>query len=870
MVRYATDREPNLEDLVERYILRNWEAQDEPEHLRTIRDRLLRNDQQALQLLGQYQRIREREEGISIYKIKEYWLLRLSGIVVQKNNDLVVYNPIYRRIFNADWIEEQLSQLRPYAKTLEDWLHSQRSPEYLLPEKALEKALKWAEGRKLSAVDYEYISASQGQFLQQQLTKAKKRANQLLSWGGIIGLGIIIGSVFIAQKQVQRIKDGARLTQNGDRLLSNFKAQELDTLVSALEQGKQLQGMVKPRSSLRDYPSLTPLTNLNYMLANIREIDRLKISESFPPPKIVLSSNAETIAILENGDTISIRSRANNWQPLSLPVSEKVNDVMLSPDGREIAILSDNNLSLGSVAPKPEILASFPKADKVAFNAQNTQLALADYNQGKLWLQDKQTQQRKLLAEILDRFTSLKFSPDGQWLAVGTDKGQVNLYSTKSQKLVKAIEQAHPSEVTDISFSPDNQTFVSADNQGNIKLRQRGGSLIWSFSAGDKGAINCIYFLSPTQIISAGDDKTIKVWGKDGKLHATYQGHNNPIENLGVTPDNQQLISLANDGEMRTWLLPKVPRTAKKFNLDRVDFAPSILVAENAADPGKILLSRLDGTQLATPVTWKDITAASFSPDGKTLALASLGVVTRYNLNGEEINRFESKASQVWSLSFSPNGKLLAMGKDTGKVELHSLEKKSFKILESKDQDWITSVTFSPDGQLIAGGDKRGNLNIWKIDGTLVNRSQEHREAITALKFSPNGQLLVSASRDGSLKLWNNGGKLLQNLLGHQLAVKSVDFQQDGTIFASGGEDGTIRFWSHRGDFLSSLPASESAIAGLNFSEDGSTLTSVDAEAEVQQWKLSIPDLVGNGCKHLKNYLEKNLPQVCQESLRLE
>jgi hypothetical protein len=46
-----------VEQLVLERIIDNWESQDEPEHLRTIRDRLLRNEQRAGRLLGIYQQI---------------------------------------------------------------------------------------------------------------------------------------------------------------------------------------------------------------------------------------------------------------------------------------------------------------------------------------------------------------------------------------------------------------------------------------------------------------------------------------------------------------------------------------------------------------------------------------------------------------------------------------------------------------------------------------------------------------------------------------------------------------------------------------------------------------------------------------------
>ena len=46
-----------VEHLVQKRLLENWESQDEPEHLKTIRDRLLRNTQRSGRLLDIYQQI---------------------------------------------------------------------------------------------------------------------------------------------------------------------------------------------------------------------------------------------------------------------------------------------------------------------------------------------------------------------------------------------------------------------------------------------------------------------------------------------------------------------------------------------------------------------------------------------------------------------------------------------------------------------------------------------------------------------------------------------------------------------------------------------------------------------------------------------
>ncbi|MEY2913875.1 MAG: hypothetical protein RLZZ184_3184, partial [Cyanobacteriota bacterium] len=74
-----------VENLVKNKVIENWESQDEPEHFRTIRDRILKRDEnKAAYLLDLYQQIwisREIDTDNSI----EQSDLQLAGIVVKKN-----------------------------------------------------------------------------------------------------------------------------------------------------------------------------------------------------------------------------------------------------------------------------------------------------------------------------------------------------------------------------------------------------------------------------------------------------------------------------------------------------------------------------------------------------------------------------------------------------------------------------------------------------------------------------------------------------------------------------------------------------------------------------------------------------------------
>ncbi len=115
--------------MVQLHILDNWESQDEPEHLRTIRDRLLLDEQRTVQLLSIYQQIIQQGE-IPANDSPRQMELRLSGLVVERGGKLKVRNRIYAAIFDQKWIDAALKKneqlVHHHLITLKDELGQRR------------------------------------------------------------------------------------------------------------------------------------------------------------------------------------------------------------------------------------------------------------------------------------------------------------------------------------------------------------------------------------------------------------------------------------------------------------------------------------------------------------------------------------------------------------------------------------------------------------------------------------------------------------------------------------------------------------------------------------------------------------------------
>ena len=95
-----------IEQLIQQCVIENWESQDEPEHFRTIRDRLLKSPQSP-QLLALYRQIVLHKTVPFTHSPVERELV-LSGLVVNRQGSIGVNNRIYETIFDSAWVEQQL------------------------------------------------------------------------------------------------------------------------------------------------------------------------------------------------------------------------------------------------------------------------------------------------------------------------------------------------------------------------------------------------------------------------------------------------------------------------------------------------------------------------------------------------------------------------------------------------------------------------------------------------------------------------------------------------------------------------------------------------------------------------------------------
>jgi len=228
----------------------------------------------------------------------------------------------------------------------------------------------------------------------------------------------------------------------------------------------------------------------------------------------------------------------------------------------------------------------------------------------------------------------------------------------------------------------------------------------------------------------------------------------------------------------------------------------------------------------------------SYSPDGQILASGSEnGIVKLWRKDGTVWKTWHGHGNEVWSVCFSPDGQLIASASLDCTVKLWRLDGTEVQTLRGHS-GWITSVSFSPDGQMIASASRDRTIKLWRLEGTEIQTFEGHTDQVWSVSFSPDNQLIASASYDQTIKLWHRDGTLLRTFQGHSNWVISVSFSPDGQRIASASTDHTVKLWRLDGKVLRTFVGHSSSVYSISFSPDGCMLASASRDRTIKLWRL--------------------------------
>ena len=593
-----------IAELVQSSALENWEFQDEPEHLKTIRDRLLRNPQRTGRLLGLYQQIladatlpnqTEKLAGelsslakpvgelaISSEDSSEKMELLLSGLIVKDQGKLRVYNPIYASVFNREWIQQELAKRRPYSESIGAWFASNHTDNSrLLQGGSLAEALTWAADKSLSDRDYQFLSASQelenlefqralelekaaSQILAEAnlvLTKAQQKAKQTvqLSLFGLAAISAISASVIV---QTQRVADRAQ-NQKNQAIITQIQAlnstadislsyDQLGALIAAVSAGKKIR-------ETEVSPALKAQT-VNILHQTLNAINPVRERNRFPNGHTANFSPDGKLIVSAGDDFIVKVFKPNGKLILSFPGhKESITEVIFSPDSQLIASTSfDKSVriwrrdgTLQQILQGHRDLvwsASFSPDSKLIATASSDR-TIKIWSAGGVLLQT--------LKGHTAPVTSVRFSPDGNLLASTSQDRTVKLWKRtgKTQFRLENTLLGHGDEVWGCNFSPNGETLASASHDWTVKLWSIRGKLLKTLDDSTTGLGSVNWSSDGGTVAGGSTDGNVRLWRPNGTLLQTFRAHQADVWSVSFSPDRKTLGSAGKDSSVKLWSL---------------------------------------------------------------------------------------------------------------------------------------------------------------------------------------------------------------------------------------------------------------------------------------------------------------------------
>ena len=500
-------------------------------------------------------------------------------------------------------------------------------------------------------------------------------------------------------------------------------------------------------------------------------------------------------------------------------------------------------------------------------------MLIASGNQTEFW----QIADNKQVGELSSptRLHAATISPDGKWVAASVEDGTVRIWELGSGRIRHILRLSHQpgvasttgkdSQKDQIMFSPDGQYLAVASEGGQVGVWNLTTNQLMVQTGNDGILQRAIAFSPNSQKFAAtvrlvnGREAyyAVQIWNLvTGQMVDTLAHESKSIESIQFSPDGTLVATAGMDGTARLW----AAEPGSEFPVLSISDQQMQGIAFRATNPGESIgLGQAMAAIKRSPEPEKvfdQIVAVSSEGRVQSWHLPLPGLAPRIIQEqsfGESARPTIATSAELNTIAFSSNAQLLAMADQTGKLTIQAVQpdgkltQQSALELpppgeqqESRSPAKITirQFAFSPDNQTLLGVADNYRIYLWKVaSGRLTGSLQGHSASVEQAQFSADGQKIVSASRDRTVRVWAvDSGKTLKTL-SQTSPPSSAKFNPDGTLLVIASWDGTAKVVDAKtGAERVILTGHRGALLDASFSLNGQILVTASTDGTARLW----------------------------------
>ncbi|MEG4853968.1 caspase family protein [Microcoleus sp. B5-D4] len=300
-------------------------------------------------------------------------------------------------------------------------------------------------------------------------------------------------------------------------------------------------------------------------------------------------------------------------------------------------------------------------------------------------------------ANILGKFNlpqgaleNMMFSPDGKQFITQGDDGILRLWDV-DLPYPKTEPKFSLEGIESISFNPNGQTIatIATDTQGTVRLWNLVGNQLQEFPKVSGKIASLSFSPNGKQLVTGGENGFVQFWDLHGNILKEFKAYpSNPVKIIGWAQNGQSIATIKIDEYNKDTIVHLWSLNGQKLDEFTVPFnEPSVgsihfqsngtLKAIYTHGGGDIVL--WDSSGKSTTLNTKNIedtflrTSINFNADGSLFATALGSDVAIWDLQGEQLMKFEGYIDRIKSVSFSADDSKLAVVGEDGKVQLWQL-----------------------------------------------------------------------------------------------------------------------------------------------------------------------------------------------------